>query len=91
MDPPDIQSHMFVEKKCVYQCGPDSLGNCLECGQPVAASGCDGGSWVHTSKAPDRVIMSTWQYGKLLEERLANGVRILYKHGGVTYQNRYHV
>jgi hypothetical protein len=68
---------------CPYQCGPDTEGNCLECGQPLGASGCDGGSWVHMSTAPDRVVQTSWCYGRMVEQRLANGVLIRYKNGGV--------
>ena len=56
---------------------------CLECGNPIAASGCDGGSWVHVSTAPDRVISTTWYHGYMVRQRLANGVVIRYKHGGI--------
>jgi hypothetical protein len=47
---------------------------CPRCGGPRAPSGIDGGSWVHVSTRPDRVVMDTYSYGKLVERKLANGV-----------------
>jgi hypothetical protein len=64
---------------CNSQIGQDFDGNCLDCGQPIAASGCDGGSWVHVSTAPDRVVQSSYSYGVLYRQRLANGVIITRK------------
>jgi len=68
---------------CESQRGSDMHGNCLDCGARVGASGCDGGSWVHMSTAPDRVISTKWAWGRMIEQRLANGVLIKYKGVGI--------
>jgi hypothetical protein len=69
--------------KCESQRGQGYDGMCIDCGQPIGASGCDGGSWVHISTAPDRVISTKWAWGRVIEQRLANGVLIKYKGCGI--------
>ncbi len=59
----------------------DGTDHCIHCGEPIGASGCDGGSWVHMSTRPDRVISTEWHYGKMVRQTLANGVIIKYKPG----------
>ena len=60
--------------ECTSQIGQDFDGNCLDCGMPIAASGCDGGSWVHLSIRPDRIAISTYSHGVEIRRVLANGV-----------------
>lgn len=56
---------------------------CPRCLDPRAPSGADGGSWVHADLTrPDRVVMTTYSYGRKVKEYLANGVVIRYKNGG---------
>ena len=52
----------------------DGTDHCRICGQPIGASGCDRGSWVHVSTAPDRVVSTSYRGGVWMETRLANGV-----------------
>jgi hypothetical protein len=63
--------------ECKSQLGDDGTGNCRACGQKIGPSS-DG--WYHMSAAPDRVVQSTWSYGRLIEQILANGVKITYKY-----------
>jgi hypothetical protein len=70
---------------CTSQRGSDIYGKCLDCAQPVGASGCDGGSWVHLDMRPCAVISSVYSYGKLRCQTLRNGVFIRYKNGGIEW------
>ena len=47
---------------------------CPRCGGPRAPSGVGGGTWVHVSTKPDRVVITEYSYGKLVRQVLANGV-----------------
>lgn len=65
-----------IEPKCPDELLPDGP-TCPRCGGPRGASGAGSGgfgSWVHISTRPDRVVSSLYQYGQLVEQRLANGV-----------------
>jgi hypothetical protein len=52
--PQVLVSHETTHEQpaCSSQRGDDGTGRCIDCGQPVGASGCDGGSWVHVSTKP---------------------------------------
>ncbi len=65
-------------EKCPDALLPDG-DICPRCGGPRGPSGVDGGSWVHISTAPDRVVSSEYSRGVLVREVLANGVIIKYK------------
>ena len=77
---------MTCPKVVLSRCHGDDT--CANCGQPIAASGCDGGSWVHVDMRPDAVVQSSYSYGKLQSQRLRNGVVIRYKHGGIKWPVR---
>lgn len=57
---------------------------CPRCGGPRAPSGVGGGSWVHVSTRPDRIVSTEYSYGKLVGCLLANGVRIRLKNASTT-------
>lgn len=49
---------------------------CTLCGERMAPSGVDGGSWVHIDTSPDRVVLNEYKQGEWVRTVLANGVVI---------------